>query len=184
MVAVLPAFLLLIACGGGGNGGSTTSTTHGSTTTTTEAAATTTPRSDAGDAGLSGFSECVDPPGDGDRGDLVSARLATQGPVLTIGYETAAPLAGPSFSYYINIFSAGYQIGLRSIDGEVTRFVADLGGGQENLTSAYTLDGNVATLVVPLSALSKLEQSFDYTAVITVDGRDADECAGTFDGDR
>lgn len=144
------------------------------TTTTTESA----PPPSEGE--LSGFAECTDPPSDGIGGDLLSARLAVDGPVLTIGYETAAPLTGPSFSYYINIFSANYQIGLRSIDGEIVRFVADFGEGQEDLTSAYTLDGTVATLAVPLSSLPNLEQPFDYTAVITVDGQDADECAGTF----
>jgi hypothetical protein len=153
-------------------------TTTEPTTTATEATTTTKP-----EVGLSGFSECLDASGDGAGGDLASARLATEGEVLTVGYETAAPLNGPSFSYYINIFSAGYQIGLRSIDGEVTRFVFDLNETQqENLTSAYTLDGTVATLAVPLSALPRLEQPFDYTAVITVDGQDADECAGTFSG--
>lgn len=171
------------ACSSGGyDREETNATATTAPTTTSLSTTTTTSEPEPADAELSGFSECVDPSGDGDGGDLLSARLATQGPVLTIGYQTAAPLAGPSFSYYINIFSADYQIGLRSIDGEVIRFVADLGGGQENLTSAYTLDGTQATLAVPLTALPRLEQPFDYTAVITVDGRDADECAGAFGG--
>lgn len=178
-LAAFSAFLLLlVACGGSDDG----SKAEGSTTT--EVTTTTVPPLEADAAGLSGFSECVDPLGDGDHDDLLSARLTTQGEVLTIGYETAAPLAGSSFSYYINIFSEGYQIGLRNLDGHVARFVADLNDGQENLTSAYTLDGNVATLAVPLSAVPRLEQPFDYTAVITVNGRDVDECAGRFEGDK
>ncbi|MEX2294299.1 MAG: hypothetical protein WD691_10980 [Acidimicrobiales bacterium] len=172
--AVVALPLLLAACGGDDDAPPTT--TMAAETTTTE----TTPAS-APQAALTGFTECTDPPGDGAGADLISATLGVQGQVLTISYQTAAPLPGPSFSYYINIFSAGYQIGLRSIDGEVFRLVADLTeGGQENLTTSYTLDGNLATLVVPLSALPRLAQPFDYSAVITVDGVDVDKCDGTF----
>ncbi len=133
------------------------------------------------DESRGGTSDCIDPPDDGAGGELLSARLAIAEGVLTISYETAAPLTGPSFSYYINIFSNGYQIGLRFIDDEVVQFVFDFAvNEQENLTGDYTLNGTVASMPVPLAAVPNLEESFDYTAVITVDGQDVDECAATF----
>jgi hypothetical protein len=126
-------------------------------------------------------SDCIDPPDDGDGGELLSARLAIDEDVLTVTYQTAVPLTGPSFSYYINIFSNGYQIGLRSIDDEVIQFVFDFNENeQENLTGEYALNGNVASMFVPLSAVPNLDESFEYTAVITIDGQDVDECAATF----
>ena len=130
---------------------------------------------------ISGFSACGDPTGDGSLGaDLVAARLATQGQVLTVVYDTATPPTAETVLWSV-MAASRYQLGLKRIGQEVVVFVFDFRTArQQNFSSSHLIDGTMAQAVYPLSAMPDLAPSFDWRATVNVEGTDTDECEGRF----
>lgn len=163
------AVMALIGCSSDdGERADPTTTTRATQTTASQSTSTTTAEVRTV---LSG--ECDDPTGDGHSdGDLVAARVGTQGDVLTVTWTTAtAPPPAQTYAYFLNIPGASKQIGLKVPEGDVepSRFVFDFDSGQqENLTGTYMLDGNTASVVVPMSALGGVEPSVEYSAVYSI----------------
>lgn len=163
--------------------GRATTTSKVRDTTTSGAADTTRPTvAERPTGALDGFSECIDSLEDGTGGgDLTLTRLVAQTDVLSVHFETATPVTGETVLYSVIVDGFRYQIGLKTVGSEVFRFVFDFGTSQqENLTSAFFIDGVAAGIVVPLTALPGLTAPFDYVAVLNVNGQDVDSCDGTF----
>ena len=135
---------------------------------------------DDGEPEADQVSECADPAGDGTRGDLLGTELAMTDDTLTVTWETAEPLEGASFAYYL--YLSGARVGL-TVEGQEdpVAVVLDTTGGESlSLDSDdFTLDGTRASVTAPLSALEAAVPPFQYSSVLSIEGVDVDVCDGS-----
>jgi len=119
-----------------------------------------------------------------DDDQLVAASLARSGPVIEATWETSAPPAGDLVVFTVTTKGSkkkhGYIVGLKSIasTGETIRYVFDLTAAKNrDMSSAYTFDDTLATLVIPRRAVRKISNK-EWTATLEVDGQTVGTCTG------
>lgn len=132
-------------------------------------------------------SVCEDSTKDGDDGvDLKKARLLSDGSLLFVEYTLSGDLpVDGTVLYSVTAWSTdgntGYQLGTKFQDGEeIANFVFDKGTStQKNITNgAVAVDGEV-NVRYPLGDLTDLGDGFTWTATVTVEGTDVDDCEST-----
>lgn len=130
---------------------------------------------------------CKDSTKDGDGGvDLKKARLLSDGSLLFVEYTLSGDLpVDGTVLYSVTAWSmdgkTGYQLGTKFQGGEeIANFVFDKGTAtQKNITNgAVAVDGEV-NVRYPLGDLTELGDGFKWTATVTVEGTDVDDCEST-----
>lgn len=153
-----------------------------------EPSAMTTPATGTSAASKAGTGEsiCEDKAGDSTSNivDLAQARLVSDGTLMFATFNTVAdvPTTG-TVLYAVRVWSADrskeYQFGAKFRDGkEITNFVADGSGQQENITNEAVAADQQVSLRYPLTKLEGLGDKFEWSAKVTVDGSEADRCPG------
>ncbi|GAB2903774.1 hypothetical protein GCM10027027_19450 [Neomicrococcus lactis] len=132
-------------------------------------------------------STCKDSTEDGAEGvDLKKARLLSNGSLLFVEYTLSGdlPVEG-TVLYSVTAWSTdgntGYQLGTKFQGGkEIANFVFDKGtSNQKHITNgAIAVDGQV-NVRYPLVDLAGLGDGFQWTATVTVEGTDIDDCEST-----
>lgn len=177
------ALLALTGCASAGSTASPTSSTSAAPAAST--LATPTPTASAESKIVE--STCKDSTKDGVEGvDLKKARLLSDGSLLFVEYTLADDLPHDgTVLYSVTAWSAdgntGYQLGTKFQDGEeIANFVFDMGtSSQKNITNgAVAVDGEV-NVRYPLRDLTGLGDEFKWSATVTVDGSDIDDCEST-----
>lgn len=112
------------------------------------------------------------------KGDLAQMVLTiTDDQLVMIQAQGPTPSAGTVL--YSATLGGLYQIGLKSMDGEVIVFAYDFDSGkQANLDSAYVYGDGQVSFRVPASNLPKLATPFSWKGAVTVDGADTGTATG------
>ena len=70
-----------------------------------------------------------------------------------------------------------YQLGLKLVGREASRFVFDFGSSrQENLSPTYTAESGRLQVAFPLASFRAVGKGFSWSATTTYAGSDADDC--------
>lgn len=103
-------------------------------------------------------------------GDLVSVTIQTDANLLTVQAEGPTP---PTGAVLYSVLAGPYQMGLKSVDGDVTVFAFDSAAGtQVRLDNSYIYADSVVTFRIPLAEIPNLPEPLTWSASLSVEGVD------------
>lgn len=106
----------------------------------------------------------------------------SDGTTLSVTYDLSgmptAPADGASWIVKVQVDGGGiYQLGLKLVGREASRFVFDFGPArQENLSPTYTVESKRLLVAFPLASFRAAGEGFSWSTTTTYAGKDVDDC--------